>query len=77
MTEDIDDLDFDRATDEVKALRERLDQSGYILRHQDGMYLVTDLDGAPVHETDQTAYSQDIDDVRFWVAELCTPDAED
>ncbi|WP_322994236.1 hypothetical protein [Castellaniella sp.] len=71
MSETTDDLNFDRADDEVLALREQLDQAGFILRHQGDMYLITDLDGAPVHETDQAAYSQDLDDVRYWVATLC------
>lgn len=65
------DQDFDRADDEVLALRDRLDQAEYVLRMKDGAFLITDRNGLPVHETDQTAYSQSLDDVRNWVATLC------
>lgn len=52
-------------------LRHKLDRSGYILRRRGAGYLITDLNGLPVHETEVTPFSQTLDDVRWWADRLC------
>jgi hypothetical protein len=52
-------------------LKAKLDRNGYILRTRNEGFMITDLRGLPVHETDQTPFSQTLDDVKEWVAVLC------
>ena len=54
-----------------EGMKAKLDRAGYILSKKQGGYLITDLRGLPVHETDQTPFSQTLDDVRRWIKELC------
>ena len=54
-----------------KALRSMLDREGFVLRRKGGGYLITDLDGIPVHETYLTPYACTLDDVQWWAEQLC------
>lgn len=52
-------------------LRAEQEGNGYILRKRGAGYLITDLNGIPVHQAELTPYSLILEDVRELVAVLC------
>jgi len=53
-------------------MRAKLDRLGYILSKRGDLYLITDLRGAPVHETQFSTHTQTADDVKWWITELAS-----
>ncbi|WP_134679397.1 hypothetical protein [Paracoccus ravus] len=58
-----------------EALSERFSRHGFILREWGGFYLLTDMDGLPVHpgsDEGRNPYTLTEVDVLEWAADLCS-----
>lgn len=56
-----------------------LQQAGYFVRQYRFRYLITNDRGMPVHATDRpdrNPYTESLEDLRFWVTELCEDEFE-